>query len=141
MNQTPLLVRVFIALVMSYISSTAAHADSPLETYQQYLETVSKATSLREVFPYLTSERIQTLERGLQKAADQGVDPAKVETFTLDLLKTGAQGKARFREIVIEEEASVVVERKDVTVEVLMVLSEGAWKIADERMLRIPNFN
>ncbi|MGI9304636.1 MAG: hypothetical protein ACR2RB_18310 [Gammaproteobacteria bacterium] len=127
--------------VLVCLSSPCADADSPQETYEQYLATVIKATRLRDVFPYLTRERIETIEFGLKKAADQGVDPVQVENFTLGLLKTGAKDKARFRELVIEEDASVVVERKDVTVEVLMVLVDGSWKIADERMVRIPNFD
>jgi hypothetical protein len=132
--------RVAIIVSLIFAPVTSAFADSPQETYEHYLSAVSSAKRLNEIFPYLTDKRIQTIEQGLQKAADQGVDPVAVESFTLDLLKTGAQEKAQFRELVIEEEASVVVERAEVTVEVLMVLEEDGWKIADERMLKIPNF-
>jgi len=33
-----------------------------------------------------------------------------------------------------------VVERGEFTVQVLMVMEDGDWKIADERMLKIPKY-
>jgi hypothetical protein len=113
---------------------------TPRACYERYLQSVQQADRLGELYPFLTDDRVQTLERALAGAKNAGVDPAQVEQMTLDLLKRGASSPDRIRERRYEREASLVVDRPGITVEVRLVIENGSWRIADERFREAPRF-
>lgn len=113
---------------------------SPRVCYQRYLETIQRAAQLRELHVFLTAERVQLLERGLANAKAAGADTAQIEQATLELLQRGAGPPDRIREQRFEHEASLLVDRPGVTVEVRLVIEGGSWRIADERFRATPRF-
>lgn len=125
-------------LVLSGAPALDALAESPEETYRRYLAAIVAAERLEDIYAFLTEDRIATLIAGLEGAELAGQDPRVVESTTLTLLKVGAEAPAMYKEYVIDTEASVVVERAETTIEVLMILEDGRWKIADERFIQMP---
>ena len=113
---------------------------SPRACYEQYLAAIQRATELRELHAFLTSERVQMLEQGLATAKAAGRDPRQIEQATLQLLQQGAGPPDRIREQRFAREASLLVERPGVTVEVRLVIETGGWRIADERFRPTPRF-
>lgn len=113
---------------------------SPSVCYQRYLQTIRRAAQLRELHVFLTAERVQVLERGLANAKAAGADAAQIEQATLELLQQGAGPPDRIREQRFEHEASLLVDRPGVTVEVRLVIEGGCWRIADERFRATPRF-
>ena len=131
---------MLLSLVLAGMPVTV-FADTPETRYKAYLATIERAKSLSEIFPYLADAKRQSIEDGLRKAEAQGADTRRIETQTLNVLRIAATaGRPIFEEMIIEDEASLVVERGEFTVQVLMVMEDGDWKIADERMLKIPNY-
>ena len=134
------LTRTLLSLVLASAPLTA-FADTPETRYKAYLATIERATSLSEIFPFLADAKRQSIEDGLRKAEAQGADTRHIETQTLNVLRMATTaGRPTFEEMIIEDEASLVVERGEFTVQVLMVMEDGDWKIADERMLKIPKY-
>lgn len=113
---------------------------SPRACYERYLQTIQHATALRELHPFLTSDRVQILEKGLATAKSAGRDPRQIEQATLQLLQQAAGPPDRIREQRFAREASLLVERPGVTVEVRLVIEAGGWRIADERFRAKPRF-
>lgn len=113
---------------------------SPRACYERYLQAIQRATELRELHAFLTSDRVQMLEQGLATAKAAGRDPHQIEQATLQLLQQGASTPDRIREQRFALEASLLVERPGVTVEVRLVIEAGGWRIADERFRPTPRF-
>lgn len=113
---------------------------SPRACYEKYLQTIQHATALRELHPFLTTDRVQILEKGLATAKSAGRDPRQIEQATLQLLQQASGPPDRIREQRFAREASLLVERPGVTVEVRLVIEAGGWRIADERFRQTPQF-
>ena len=113
---------------------------SPRACYEKYLQTIQHATALRELHPFLTADRVQILEKGLATAKSAGRDPRQIEHATLQLLQQASGPPDRIREQRFAREASLLVERPGVTVEVRLVIEAGGWRIADERFRQTPQF-
>lgn len=113
---------------------------SPRACYERYLQAIQRATELRALHVFLTADRVQVLEQGLATAKAAGRDPHQIEQATLQLLQQGASAPDRIREQRFAREASLLVERPGVTVEVRLVIEAGAWRIADERFRPTPRF-
>jgi hypothetical protein len=111
---------------------------SPRACYEKYLQTIQHATALRELHPFLTADRVQILEKGLATAKSAGRDPRQIEQVTLQLLQQASGPPDRIREQRFAREASLLVERPGVTVEVRLVIEAGGWRIADERFRQTP---
>lgn len=139
-SMSPWLSRLLIVATLAS-APLSVWAETPETRYKAYLATIEQATRLSEIFPYLATEKRESIEEGLRKAQAQGADTRQIEAQTLNLLRMATTaGRPKFEEMIIEDEASLVVERGDFTVQVLMVMEQGDWKIADERMLKIPNY-
>ena len=113
---------------------------SPRACYERYLQAIQRATELRTLHVFLTADRVQMLEQGLATAKAAGRDPHQIEQATLQLLQQGASTPDRIREQRFAREASLLVERPGVTVEVRLVIEAGGWRIADERFRPAPRF-
>lgn len=140
------LTMLFGAALLLSVDATATDASvcapvfSPRSCYERYLQAIQRATELRELHPFLTSDRVQMLERGLATAKSAGRDPRQIEQATLQLLQQGAGPPDRIREQRFAREASLLVDRPGVTVEVRLVIEAGGWRIADERFRPTPRF-
>lgn len=134
------------ATLLSPVRSVAADAATctalltARTCYERYLQAIQHAVALRDLHPYLTAERVQLLERGLANAKAEGGDPLQIERVTLQLLQQGASAPSRIREQRFAREASLLVERPGITVEVRLVIEAGTWRIADERFRPTPTF-
>lgn len=113
---------------------------SPSVCYQRYLQAIHHAVRLEDLHAFLSVERVQFLQKGLASAKAAGADPAQIEQITLQTLQRGASAPDRIREQRFEHEASLLVDRPGVTVEVRLVIEGGAWRIADERFRPTPRF-
>lgn len=113
---------------------------SPSVCYQRYLQAIQHAVRLEDLHAFLSVERVQFLQKGLASAKAAGADPAQIEQITLQTLQRGASTPGRIREQRFEHEASLLVDRPGVTVEVRLVIEGGAWRIADERFRPTPRF-
>lgn len=113
---------------------------SPSVCYQRYLQAIQQAARLEDLHAFLSVERVQFLQKGLANAKAAGADPAQIELITLQTLQRGASNPDRIREHRFEREASLLVDRPGVTVEVRLVIEGGAWRIADERFRATPRF-
>lgn len=113
---------------------------SPSACYQRYLEAIQRATRLQDLHVFLSAERVQFLEKGLASAKAAGADAAQIEHVTLETLQRGASTPDRIREQRFDREASLLVDRPGVTVEVRLVIEGGTWRIADERFRATPRF-
>lgn len=136
---------LWVVMILRYPVAAAEPAActallSPSVCYQRYLETIQRAAQLRELHVFLTAERVQLLERSLANAKAAGADAAQIEQATLELLQQGAGPPDRIREQRFESEASLLVDRPGVTVEVRLVIEGGSWRIADERFRATPRF-
>jgi len=142
MRQTFIVHRIHMALACGLLlCCSMALAESPESRYKAYLTAIANATTLQDVFPYLAEAKRKTIEEGLKKAEEKGADTAQIESRTLSVLRlAAAAGQARYEEMIIDNEASLVVERGEFTVQGLMIMEDGDWRIADERMLKIPNY-
>lgn len=112
----------------------------PTVCYDRYLETIRRAAQLRELHVFLTAERVQLLERGLANAKAAGADTLRIEQATLQHLQRGAGPPDRVREQRFEHDASLLVDRPGVTIEVRLVIEGGSWRIADEHFRATPRF-
>ena len=129
-------------------SMTSVHATAPLTAcpsvitpsgcYRLYLDAIQRASTLDELHPFLTAERVKVLTESLARARARGVASAQIERATLEMLKRGAAPVARIRAQTFEGEASLWVERSEVTVEVRLILERGGWRIAEERFRSTP---
>lgn len=113
---------------------------SPQACYERYLQAIPKATQLRDLYAFLSSDRVRQLERGLAAAQAKGVDPRQIERETLTMLRQGSSRPERIREHRYEREASLRVERADVITDVRLMIEDGQWRIADERVRVNPRF-
>lgn len=113
---------------------------SPQACYEGYLKAISKAMQLRDLYAFLSSERVRQLEQSLAAAQAKGIDPRQIERETLTMLRQGATRPERIREHRYEREASLRVERADVVMDVRLMIEDGRWRIADERVRVAPRF-
>lgn len=136
-----------VTLTLGMATSTAAEPPtacsallSPGVCYQRYLQQIARVTRLADLHAFLTSERVQLLERGLARAREAGIDAAQIEQTTLQLLQRGVGTPGRIREQRFAHEASLWVDRPGLTVEVRLVIEDSSWRIADERFRETPRF-
>ncbi|MBL8269415.1 hypothetical protein [Steroidobacter sp.] len=113
---------------------------SPQACYERYLQAIPKATQLRDLYMFLSSDRVRQLERGLAVAQAKGVDPRQIERETLTMLRQGSSRPERIRVHRYEREAGLRVERADVITDVRLMIEDGQWRIADERVRANPRF-
>lgn len=139
----------FLLWVVVLLNAPLAHAAnpapctallSPSVCYQRYLHAIQQATRLEDLHGFLSIERVHFLQKGLANAKAAGADPAQISQTTLQTLQRGASAPGRIREQRFEREASLLVDRPGVTVEVRLVIEGGAWRIADERFRATPRF-
>jgi hypothetical protein len=136
---------LWILLILSPLAHAQAPASctallSPSTCYQRYLLAIQQAVRLQELHPFLSNGRVQFLEKGLANAKAAGADPVQIEQVTLQTLQRAARTPNRIREQRFEREASLLVDRTGVTVEVRLVIEAGTWRIADERFRAAPRF-
>src|SRR5688572_28071674 len=91
---------------------------SPQACYERYLQAIPKATQLRDLYAFLSSDRVRQLERSLATAQAKGIDPRQIERETLTMLQQGSTRPERIREHRYEREASLRVERADIIMDV-----------------------
>ena len=113
---------------------------SPQACYVRYLQAIPKAMQLRDLYAFLSSERVRQLEQSLAAAQAKGIDPRQIERETLTMLRQSSTRPERIREHRYEREASLRVERADVIMDVRLMIEDGRWRIADERVRVTPRF-
>lgn len=132
--------RKFYLMMGALILASNVLADSPIETYKQYIQTVQSSETLSPILPYFIQKKIEQIKSGLAAAKAQGKDPKMIETVTLTMLKQGTSQTTTYREILQGKEATVFVRRPNVEIEVDMVEVDGRWRIRNERFTNIPQF-